>query len=439
MTTESEPYKLYNPLWSKNLDDRCILPSFDKTTNPVTGEVVYNRYNYYGCDQRNVHVWQSASSNDNDNIIIEGDLEGRNLLHLLAGAWSPDPQTPDEYCLTLSNELFLRWIQALFFPNVLDSNDVLSALNFNQYYQNRSPLEDFGLLYMGNEPSNDPRQSGLIEKGVGGEFPGEEILMNSERLKEGHYFLLKRGKRISQRRGGKLEVAIIKRPPTYFIPARAVSRNNTPLETESKPSRDPKVRQAVRMRDMECKITGARARVTAQGHNFRGLESAHIFPVAGSSVFARHFTGPDLKKVIKKLGLEGEPLNIDVIINAFLLRADIHVAFDVYEISPEYQEEPKDADCKFGIRIFVKDGAPTLPRTKECLERVISMGENLPEILFNLHYITCLQWYVAGNGRPMPGGWDIGDKKELQARNMKTGHAKLKLAPNPDLLAPPRK
>lgn len=83
-------------------------------------------------------------------------------------------------------------------------------------------------------------------------------------------------------------------------------------------------RDSVRLRDGGCVITGEEA-LDAQYGGWRGFEAAHIFPLAYQSHWEdQHFS--------RWITVQAEhPINS--VQNGLLLRADVHLLFDGYDIS----------------------------------------------------------------------------------------------------------
>jgi hypothetical protein len=85
-------------------------------------------------------------------------------------------------------------------------------------------------------------------------------------------------------------------------------------------------RDAVRARDGRCIVTGVVA-LGAQYDNWRSFEAAHIFPLA----YEEHWKNSDFTRWISILPIAGASINS--VQNGILLRSNIHVLFDSYEIS----------------------------------------------------------------------------------------------------------
>jgi len=82
-------------------------------------------------------------------------------------------------------------------------------------------------------------------------------------------------------------------------------------------------RDAIRMRDRRCVITGQEV---INGF-WRSFEAAHIFPLA----YEAHWLQHDYGRWITKPPARGGTINS--VQNGFLLRRDIHGLFDSYDIS----------------------------------------------------------------------------------------------------------
>ena len=84
-------------------------------------------------------------------------------------------------------------------------------------------------------------------------------------------------------------------------------------------------RNAVRFRDRRCIITGQEAR--ASNDVWRGLEAAHIFPLA----YEQHWTDNNYCRWVSIIPDIGGPINS--VQNGLLLRSDVHQLFDFYDFS----------------------------------------------------------------------------------------------------------
>lgn len=85
-------------------------------------------------------------------------------------------------------------------------------------------------------------------------------------------------------------------------------------------------RNAIRLRDPRCVITGKEA-INADVGSWTGLEAAHIFPLA----YEGHWQQHNFDRWITKPSVKGESINS--VQNGLLLRGDIHQSFDSYEVS----------------------------------------------------------------------------------------------------------
>ena len=87
-------------------------------------------------------------------------------------------------------------------------------------------------------------------------------------------------------------------------------------------------RDTVRERDRRCVITGHEAPRSDFGI-WRGLEAAHIFPLA----YEEHWTRHNFSRWITIPPVTATAASINSVQNGILLRADIHSLFDGFDIS----------------------------------------------------------------------------------------------------------
>ena len=111
--------------------------------------------------------------------------------------------------------------------------------------------------------------------------------------------------------------------------AGTITVNNEPclVRTTSVASgtRVAEFRDAVRQRDRGCVITGEKAE--AEYGIWRGFECAHIFPLAYEGHWIQHDYGRCISIHPKTGG------SINSVQNGLLLRADVHILFDGYDVS----------------------------------------------------------------------------------------------------------
>ncbi|KAG7444596.1 uncharacterized protein BT62DRAFT_933625 [Guyanagaster necrorhizus] len=100
-------------------------------------------------------------------------------------------------------------------------------------------------------------------------------------------------------------------------------------------NRKASTRRDVRMRDMKCRVTGDIAGRRQRGFNFVGLEVAHMFPLGGIDLFPVSFPrrDPRLSVFYKETKIPSKPSkeNLDIPLNAIVLRSDVHRLFDDYQ------------------------------------------------------------------------------------------------------------
>ena len=86
-------------------------------------------------------------------------------------------------------------------------------------------------------------------------------------------------------------------------------------------------RDAVRLRDGRCIMTGVVAALGARYGNWRSFEAAHIFPLAHEE----HWRNNNFARWISIHPTAGGSINSTQ--NGMLLRSNIHDLFDSYEVS----------------------------------------------------------------------------------------------------------
>ncbi|KAH9834615.1 uncharacterized protein C8Q71DRAFT_711268, partial [Rhodofomes roseus] len=87
-------------------------------------------------------------------------------------------------------------------------------------------------------------------------------------------------------------------------------------------------RNQVRLRDIWCIVTHVAGLLRDRGHDFTGLDVAHIFPLGsvGEKVRWWSIMEQDLKLLTSRK-------SADTPENAILLRSDIHHCFDAYHFA----------------------------------------------------------------------------------------------------------
>ncbi|KAJ7271436.1 hypothetical protein B0H12DRAFT_1229085 [Mycena haematopus] len=92
--------------------------------------------------------------------------------------------------------------------------------------------------------------------------------------------------------------------------------------------------------------------------------------------------------------------SIDVVQNAFVLRADLHSQFDDYQFGFETYSNGNRGSTQPRLRIFEKSGAPSLPRNQVIFlpKAAHDAAPDVNPLLLTQHFLTGLLWHVAGNG-----------------------------------------
>ncbi|TDL20950.1 hypothetical protein BD410DRAFT_840916 [Rickenella mellea] len=238
-------------------------------------------------------------------------------------------------------------------------------------------------------PCPDPRDNSL-EVGDIGPPPTQHLPRDSdEPVVPGHYMLFLSG--ASQFLSFWPELVMGEFPPRNTTGAQTGTRS-------SRTGRDDKTRRHVRMRDRRCLVTGQKVPGRERGANFNSMQSAHIFPLmgVGHEGWSEHV--PDeIKTMVMTRQDADRPLN------ALLLRADVHILFDVYEWAVWVGTGPRHKIIR-----FEKSGAPSLGSYGELdlSHQYPSIGEVQPPNLGLLrhHFRVALLKHFKGFGMPLPPG-----------------------------------
>ncbi|KAJ7864402.1 hypothetical protein B0H13DRAFT_1899155 [Mycena leptocephala] len=265
----------------------------------------------------------------------------------------------------LAARTFYAWMRFLYFPTCGSLTvDALTYVDFDRLC-GRTPAQDYRLLKV-----PDPRECGLPHPRTYHSLLS--IPYDDARMEEGHYILI-----------AVLGNKFVACSPAQFPPAITHSLG------QNRVTRKIETRKAVRLRDRQCRITGTAAKACHRGLNVTGLEVAHVYPLGeadnSSSLTTRQ---PSSNWTVK---------------NAWLLRADVHPQFDAYEIGIEVIRNEVNG-ITLRIRVFEKDAAVSI--NQDISQWVyppagIMTGQPdaNPHLLVH-HYLMCLLWHVAGNGRP---------------------------------------
>ncbi|KAF8576107.1 hypothetical protein K439DRAFT_1623110 [Ramaria rubella] len=191
-------------------------------------------------------------------------------------------------------------------------------------------------------------------------------------------------------------------PKLQDVVASMRTRSRSPSGSVSPTNRIPRLdstRVKVRIRDLQCRVTGQVAPHRNRGRNFKGLEVAHIFPlgwVHDACITAERILKdlPDARKLIIDESTADKPTN------ALLLRADVHAYFDDYQFG-FYDNQ---------LIIFEKNGAPAIqgkyhslgPKHPAEMDPTTAGRHNVDDVspvLLQHHFLIALQWHVRGMGR----------------------------------------
>ncbi|KAJ5781930.1 uncharacterized protein N7518_010413 [Penicillium psychrosexuale] len=149
-----------------------------------------------------------------------------------------------------------------------------------------------------------------------------------------------------------------------------------------------KFRDSLRTRDAACAITGPNA-IASRRSPFRGLEATHIFPVSKvdewrRNQYRRYITDTRPSSEIGESGLYSPQ-------NGLLLRSDIHIHFDAFEIGI-------DADADYKIIVFVPDttGIGGTRLRNSALSGTLRVSANL----LRWHLRMCLYKHLKANAEP---------------------------------------
>ncbi|KAJ7823600.1 hypothetical protein B0H14DRAFT_2597798 [Mycena olivaceomarginata] len=300
-------------------------------------------------EQRNLFVWNSKPT-------CRRPDGTASHLELVASVWV------DLNLRKLSNIMFYRWLRFMCTPEGLDPTHFMG---------NPDRLDqEFCLLKL---PS-DPRR--------GGHFPVND----------------------SQLQGlSRVPVSELLIEPGHYIIAAVTRRHGRERRISTYTFQKDSVRTKVRSRDLKCHATGQAAPAGSRGHNFTGLEVAHIFPLAEASVFTMAFpTATNLQQIYIPLKILSIPrkTHIDIVQNAFVLRGDVHTQFDGYQFAYEISLTQQKRYTVPQIRCFEKDGAPSI--NKNQLHQICPQADarylDVNPMLLTHHFLTALLWHVSGNG-----------------------------------------
>ncbi|KAJ7467482.1 hypothetical protein FB451DRAFT_393832 [Mycena latifolia] len=386
-------------LWGVDVSGMCILPIPDSKE-------------YFNEDQRNIHVWMSEAP------VVMSPRHSKHI-RLLAGAFVGPPP------MHISTKVFYDWMRYICYPGV-NKEKLVDSVNFYDD-DHDSPDQYFRLLRLDYNPHSDPRGVPSAQ-----DFHRFEPIRSSDNvmMKKGHYILVKVSVAFDRFNNpvevfkacsvDHLDPAITQRTLTRGVTMEGNTKSVSTKRSET-------TRKEVRLRDMQCRVSGQPARRRHRGRHFAGLEVAHIFPLGEIDKFTKAFDFGDQSNrtlVYHSLGITEQPKasDIDIPANAFVLRGDLHTQFDGYEYGFELNRGPDAIAKPVRIRLFEKDGAPSVPRTDVLplrrSEGVSANVANVNKALLTHHYLTGVLWHVAGNGRP-----PVKDALEVRT-DLEVGHAK---------------
>ncbi|PPQ87618.1 hypothetical protein CVT25_005803 [Psilocybe cyanescens] len=384
----------------------------DKFASPI----IHCLEDYVNRDQRNTHIWNSSLSEaeffERDEIIM------KNSKMLVAGFYIHEKRE-----ITVMD--VFEWLHYVTGGNVSeDRNNTTILLNGSDF--------PYALLYLKGEQTSTvvsaqrPNEETIYPND---DFPRESILCMREptfngslNFASGHYYLLEIVKYEQE-----LKYMPVCLPHEQRITPLITSRTWTPNATPAgsgtgtpktktgENHRSPTVRNRVRLRDKQCRITGMNAELRNRGRNYTGLEVAHIFPLGWVPTYSRcPYSGFIPKATRLDIGfgpnhpfanLLSSKAAADKPFNAMVMRSDVHSQYDDYQFGI-YKKK---------VIVFEKSGAPLLIKenridlldlpSSERYGDTLSpqdqtdIAEEIDDRLILNHFITGLLWHVAKGGR----------------------------------------
>ncbi|KAF8459624.1 HNH endonuclease-domain-containing protein [Kalaharituber pfeilii] len=172
------------------------------------------------------------------------------------------------------------------------------------------------------------------------------------------------------------------------------------LISHSESSREDSFREGIRARDAMCVLSGFVNEAVSFG-DWTMFEAAHIFPLQKESYWRENNFGRYITDMGDTAGLS----KINSIQNGFLLRRDLHVAFDNYLIAV-------NPDDKYKITVFGFDHLRIDGRTLDGVCRDPSNPHRVSDHLLRWHFRQCVLMNMKGAGEPIfehdfPPGVDV--------------------------------
>ncbi|KAA6411525.1 MAG: hypothetical protein FRX48_04805 [Lasallia pustulata] len=161
-------------------------------------------------------------------------------------------------------------------------------------------------------------------------------------------------------------------------------------------TRTPAFRDAIRLRDPRCVITGEEA-INADVGSWTGFDAAHIFPLA----YEGHWKQHNFDRWITKPSVKGGSINS--VQNGLLLRSDIRQLFDTYGVSINPDDDHR-------ITFFARDGKNIAGQHLD--QRFLNNPDRPVDQLLRWHFRQSVLANMRGNGVPhfehdFPPGSDI--------------------------------
>ncbi|KAF7333228.1 HNHc domain-containing protein [Mycena sanguinolenta] len=295
---------------------------------------------YHNADQRNVHIWAS-------------EISPLGRRYLVAGCYN-EPNRP------IPVSTLYAWLDIIMQKNDLGTY-VLGYLG---------PTTQQAVPEIVPYPLMTFQQNVLTARNhiIARDDPGA--------IMPGDYFVFLRA-----RSGLRRTVPTLER---IVISSRTVTQGATGTQTAGgATTRRASVRNQVRLRDGQCRVTGQPAPLRNRGgRNYRGLQVAHIYPLAWWNKAKDLILDKTIYKLLDRF-------HGDMIENAILMRSDAHDQFDDYQFGYWPRE---------GYRLywFELTGAPSVLHAPMAL---VGPRHNQWEELFEQHFETCLLWHFMGFGR----------------------------------------
>ncbi|KAF8512408.1 hypothetical protein JB92DRAFT_2928444 [Gautieria morchelliformis] len=314
----------------------------------------YKHSNSYQNEQeRNVHVWASKRTLDDNFLVLVG---GCNAF----GA--------------LSIGTFYRWLDLILWEPIGLPTSSRGA---------------WAIAALNNDPRNVALPPAPTKAGV--------LRRNSPHaIKPGHYAIYYYYQDTFH--------LIIPQVKTSLITSRkkshsasAASNQNAQRPAPAEIRRKETTRKCVRLRDMGCRITGQPALLRHRGPNFEGLEVAHIYPLSAYPLIDQlEKEDPAVYELVNTLD------KIDHPENAMLLRGDVHSYFDNYQIGVDngvvYRFEKTGAPIGDSFTRLLQ--APVTHRPHGLSPSGYTMiAKDVNTTLLSYHFKTCLLWHVAKGGK----------------------------------------